>query len=150
MDQPNITSLPLPDSVDGFKEFADLWDSETGKLKESFLPVEFNIRGEDFKNNFILGIVNTPWSRSRTQWDLKLHFKQCKGLTVMRKVSELVRAWVAKYHPGARFPELVCRVDVSQSPMFKDQLDVIMTGVPGEQVELVLETLLRKLKEVFG
>jgi len=150
MDQPNITSLPLPDSVEGFREFADLWDSETGKLKESFLPVEFNIRGEDFKNNFILGIVSTPWSRSRTQWDIKLHFKQCKGLTVMRKLSELIRGWVAKYQPGARFPEMVCRVDVSQSPMFRDQIDVIMTGVPGEQVELVLETLLRRLKEVFG
>jgi len=150
MDQRNIASLPLPDSVEGFKEFADLWDKETGKLKESFLPVEFTIRGEDFHHNFTLGIISTPWSRSKTQWDIKLHFKKCKGLTVMRKLSELIRNWVTKYQPGARFPEMVCRIDVSQSPMFNDQLDLIMTGIPGEQVELVLETLLRKLKEVFG
>jgi len=150
MDQRDIAQLPLPDSVDGFKEFSDLWDKDTGKLKESFLPREYNVRGEDFKHNFILGIVSTPWSKSRTQWDVKFHFKKCRGLTVIRKLSEVLRAWVNKHEPGARFPELVCRVDLSPSPMFNDQLDMIMTGVPGEQVELVLETLLRKLKEVFG
>lgn len=150
MDRRDIAELPLPDSVEGFKEFKDLWDDETGKLKESFLPHEYTVRPEDFKHNFTLGIISTPWSRSKTQWDIKFHFKKCKGLTVMRKLSTVLRDWVNKYEPGARFPEMVCRIDVSASPVYSDQLDMIMTGVPGEQVELCLETLLRKLKEVFG
>lgn len=149
MNPNRIADLPLPNSVDGFKDFNSLWNDE-GKLKETFLPREVQIRSDDFGDAFILGIVSTPWSRQKTQWDIKIHFKKCVGLTVMRKVSETVRGWVSKYQPGARFPELVCRIDVSQSPMFKDQIDLIMSGVPGEQVELVLETLFRTLKKVFG
>lgn len=140
--------MPLPDSMSGFKDYKHLWD-EDGKLKETFMPREVILRREDFNDAFTLGIVSTPWSRSKTQWDLKFHFKKCKGLSVMRRLSETIRSWTNKYKPGSNFPELVCRVDLSQSPMFKDQIDLIMTGVPGEQVELCLETMFRTLKKAF-
>jgi len=149
MNQPNVDALPLPDSVSDFKQFSDLWGPD-GKLKETYLPLEQDIDPDDFKHAFLLGFVSTPWSRSKSQWDVKFHFKKCKGLTVMRKVSEVTREWVNKVQPGARFPELVSRVDVSVSPVFNDQVDVIMTGLPGEQIELCLETFLRALKKAFG
>jgi hypothetical protein len=149
MSQQSVEDLPLPDSVAGFKQFSDLWGPD-GKLKETYLPLEQNIHPEDFKHAFQLGFVSTPWSRSKSQWDVKFHFKKCKGLTVMRRISETTRDWVQKVSPGARFPELVCRVDVSASPIFNDQIDVIMTGLPGEQIELCLETYFRTLKKVFG
>lgn len=149
MNQPNPNDALLINSVDEFKEYKELWD-EDGNIREHYFPKEINLRPDEFKNAFTLGIVCTPWSRRKTQWDLKLHFKNCYGLTVMRKISEITRKWVAKHEPGKAYPERVCRVSCSQSPMIKNQMDFLLTGVPGEQIELCLETLVRTLKQYFG
>lgn len=132
-----------------FKAYEDLFFDETGKLKDYFFPVPVALDPATFKGAFHLEIICVPWTRRRSQWDLKMHFKKCKGLSAMRKISDTVRAWTGKYRPGERYPEKITTISVSESPLFTDQLDAIFSGIPGEQIEMCLETLLRTLKEEF-
>lgn len=148
LNPPNLVKQAFA-SDSAFKKYEDLFFDESGKLKDYFFPVPVSIDPADFHNAFQLGVICTPWTRRKSQWDLKLHFKKCGGLSVMRKVSETMRDWTTKYRPGERYPEKITQVNVSASPMYNDQIDAILTGIPGEQIEMCLATILRVLKAEF-
>lgn len=140
----------LPRDTEGeFKKFEEFWD-EDGDLRDYYIPQPTNIDAAHFGGAFQLAIQCTPWTRRRSQWDLKLHFKKCRGATAMRKVSENMHKWTLKYKPNVRLPEKVCSVEADASPLYNDQYDVILLGVAGEQIEMVIDTILKMLKKVFS
>jgi len=140
----------LPRDTEGeFKEFEDFWDDD-GQLQDYFFPQPVNISGTYFDNAFSLSIQCTPWTRRRSQWDLKMHFKNCRGITVMRRILETIQKWVKKHEPGKRYPEKITTIETDVSPVYKHQYDVIITGLPGEQVEMAVDTILKVLKKAFG
>lgn len=144
---PNRIILPR-DTEGEFKEFEDFWNDD-GELRDYFFPQPTNISAAYFNNAFQLSMQCTPWTRRRSRWDLKLHFKKCRGMTVMRRILETVQKWTKKHEPGKRYPEKVTTIETDISPMYKDQYDVIMLGIPGEQIEMVVDTILKMLKEAF-